>query len=381
MSDVISRRVQTSPTSLAHLPEDIQAEILLHLPSPHHNLLRASQVCGLWRRLVRNPAFLHSFRERRNGTPPLIGVFHDRSFSSNRRFTPVDEDSTATGMFRCSTSWRILDCRHGRVLFLNDEASAGGALLLVWDPMAGGFNVINMPTDWTACHHDELNGAVVCTAGDDDEGRHGDCRASPYLVVLLAGRAPWALVSIYSSVAREWSEPIWYDGLPMWADVRLQPCVVIGTTLYQPLHANHTLSFDLESRNFNVIPHPLETAWMDVQIMKLDGRTLGLVVADNAAFSLHFWEREQAGHWVLRRTVHLDILEPLSAAAATSHGPGNFRSVKLLGACEHGNVIFLEKGISVFLFYLDSLKLKKILFGDAIPLGTLSPYESFYAPR
>ncbi|TVU31185.1 hypothetical protein EJB05_22862, partial [Eragrostis curvula] len=303
MSDLICRLMQTTPTSLAHLPDELQAEILLRLPSPHQHLLRASQACGLWRRLIRNPVFLRSFRERHNGVPPLNGVFHERSFSCNHRYTPVGEDRSA--IFRCPTSLRILDSRHGRVL------SVGRAVLFVWDAMAGILEVITMPSDWTACDHYNLNGAVVCTASDDAQGRHGDCRASPFLVVLISGRAPGAFVIVYSSVGREWSQTIWYDGLPMWADVCPRPCVVIRTTLYQPLHGSHTLSFYLETRNFAVVPHPPETRWMDVRIMKLDGTMLGLVVADNAAFSLHLWAREEAGdRWVLRRTVNLDSSSP-----------------------------------------------------------------------
>ncbi|TVU34408.1 hypothetical protein EJB05_16240, partial [Eragrostis curvula] len=156
----------------------------------------------------------------------------------------------------------------------------------------------------------------------------------------------------------------------------------MGTTLYQPLLGSHTLSFDLETKNFAVVPHPVETAWMDVQIIKLDGRTLGLVVADNADFSLHFWQREEAaGHWVLRRTVHLHTLEPQPALGAASPRTGSLRSVELLGACEFGNVIFLKTRLDTYLFYLDSMQLKKLSSGSTIPLGALSPYESFYAPR
>ncbi|TVU31189.1 hypothetical protein EJB05_22866, partial [Eragrostis curvula] len=168
----------------------------------------------------------------------------------------------------------------------------------------------------------------------------------------------------------------------MWADVCPRPCVVIGTTLYQPLHGSHTLSFNLATRNFAVIHHPPEARWTDAQIMKLDGTTLGLVVADNAAFSLHLWAWEEAGdHWVLRQTVNLDALQPQPALAAAPPRTGSLRSVELLGACEFGNVIFLKTRLDTYLFYLDSMQLKKLSPGNAIPLGALSPYETFFAPR
>jgi hypothetical protein len=153
--------------------------------------------------------------------------------------------------------------------------------------------------------------------------------------------------------------------------------------VYQLLLASYTLCFNLETRSFSVISHPPETKWMDIQIMKLDGTTLGLVVADNASFSLYFWEREdESGDWVLRRTVKLDTLQPMSTVvAAPLATDNNLRSIKLLGACEFGNVIFLGTRSDRFLFYLDSMQLKEISFGRTVSLDTLSPYESFYAPR
>jgi hypothetical protein len=108
---------------------------------------------------------------------------------------------------------------------------------------------------------------------------------------------------------------------------------------------------------------------------------LDLVVADNASFGLDFWERDdETGDWVLRRTVKLDTLQPISTAAAPP-ATGNLISIKLLRACEFGNVIFLGTRSDRFLFYLDSMQLKEISFGRTVSLDTLSPYESFYAPR
>jgi hypothetical protein len=347
----------------------------------HHYLLRASEVCCLWRRLVNHSNFLGHFRERHNGIPPLIGVYHNNCFPSTTRFTLTGADCSATSIFQCRESWRILDCRHGRVLFLDDVELPA---LIVWDPMTARSDRITMPSDLTVYDYDKLSGAVVCTASADANGHHMDCRSSPFLVVLLTGRAPTAVVSVYSSVAGEWSMVVAYHGLPTWADVcPRRPCVVIGNTVYQLLLASYTLCFNLETRSFSVISHPPETKWMDIQIMKLDGTTLGLVVADNASFSLYFWEREdESGDWVLRRTVKLDTLQPMSTVVAAPLATGNnLRSIKLLGACEFGNVIFLGTRSDRFLFYLDSMQLKEISFGRTVSLDTLSPYESFYAPR
>lgn len=371
MSDFIRRHLQTSPVGLTDLPDDLQSDILLRMPLHHHRLRQASQVCPPWRSIV---------RAQHNGIPPLVGVFHSNCFRCNQRFTLTGDDRSATSIFQCQEPWRILHCRHGRVLFLAAEA---GVMLVVWDPMTGSIHRIPMPPNLMVRDYDKLNGAVVCTARDDANGHHGDCRSSPFRLVLLTEGEPGvALVSIYS-VIQKWSQIIAYEGLPMWADVCAQPCVVIGNTVYQPLLGSHTLSFDLQDRSFTVISHPpLETKWMDVLIMKLDGTKLGLLVADNAAFSLHFWEHKDASDWVLRRTVMLSTLQPISSSGAPPPGTSSsMRSIKLLGACEYGNVIFLGIGTDTFEFYLDSMQMKKLLFGHAVPMGTLSPYESFYAPR
>jgi hypothetical protein len=137
---------------LSHLPEELQAEILLRLPLHHHNLLRASQVCRLWRRLINHSDFLGHFRERHNGgIPLLIGVYHNNCFPCNTRFTLTGADCSATSIFQCRESWRILDCRHGRVLFLDADLPA----LIVWDPMTARSDRITMPSDLTVYDYDK----------------------------------------------------------------------------------------------------------------------------------------------------------------------------------------------------------------------------------
>ncbi|CAL4917587.1 unnamed protein product [Urochloa decumbens] len=388
MSDVVSLRKQTSPAELADdLPvlPDTRTEILLRVPPQPRSLQRVSHVCRSWRRLVTDPRFLRSFRALHNGTPPLVGVFHSNIYEGVRRFTPTaGDDPMPARVFDCPAHWRVLDSRHGRVLCLAMARDAtASAMLVVWDPITRMCEHIQMPPDLVVYDYGKLGGAVVCRAGGggNGEGRHGDCRSGPFQVVLLIGRAPRALVSVYSSHTGGWSEVISFDGLPEWADVMPTPGAVIRNTLYHPVFGCHTLAFDLDSKAFAMIPHPPEAKWMDVQVMRLDGGRLGLVVADIFDFSLQLWAREDAGDWVLRWTVQLDTLEPLKAAAAAQPGAGDLRDVKLIGACDYGNVIFLWTRLGSFMFYLDTMELKKLPYDSTMMLGgTLYPYESFFAP-
>jgi hypothetical protein len=385
MSDVVSRRDQTSPAALADdlpVPRDTRTEILLLTPPQPHNLLRVSHVCRQWRRLVADPNFLRRFRARHNDTPPLLGVFHNDGYEGTRRFTPTGKNPAPARVFDCPAHWRVLDSRHGRVLFLAEEARDAPPVLILWDPVTRRCEQIGMPPDWMVYSYSKkLGGTVVCRAGGDSDGRHEDCRAGPFLVVLIIGREPRALVCVYSSEAGKWSETISFDGLPLWADVVPKPGVVIRSTLYQPVSGSHTLAFDLERKAaaFAMIPHPPETKLMDVQNVRLDGVRLGLVVADTVNFSLQLWAREDAGDWVIRWVVALDTLEPLSAAAQP--GAGGLRAVRLIGACDYGNAIFLWTRLGSFIFHLDTMELKELAYDNTrMILGTLYPYESFFAP-
>nr|CAB3494173.1 unnamed protein product [Digitaria exilis] len=240
MSDFVSRQEQTSPAKLADMPGDHWTEIFLHLPPQPHILLRVSHVCRSWRRLTADPGFLRSFRARHNDTPPLAGVFHNICYEGARRFTPITGDGEdplhMRHGFTCPAHWHVLDSRHGRVLFHAVAHGVAPPVLILWDPVTRRCEQIGMPPDWAVYYNydGKLNGAVVCMAGDDGDGRHGDCRSGPFMVVLMIGREPRVLVSVYSSEAGGgWSKAISFHGLPMWAEVVPKPCVVIRNTLYQ----------------------------------------------------------------------------------------------------------------------------------------------------
>nr|CAB3499143.1 unnamed protein product [Digitaria exilis] len=355
MSDFVSRQEQTSPAKLADLPDDHWTEIFLHLPPQPHILLRVSHVCRSWRRLATDPAFLRSFRARHKRTPPLAGVFHNICYEGARRFTPITGDGEdplpLRRGFTCPAHWHVLDSRHGRVLFHAVAYGAAPPVLILWVPLTRRCEQIGMPPDWAVYYNydGKLSGAVVCMAGDDANGRHEDCRSGPFMVVLMIGREPRAMVSVYSSGDGEgWNKAISFDGLPMWAEVEPKPCVVIGDTLYQAVSGSHTLALDLKSSSFTMVPHPPETKWMDVQIVRVDGGRLGLVVANNVEFSLQLWVWNGADDWVQHWMVQLDTLKPLSATAQ----PG----VVDLGA------------------------LKELFYDSTMTSDSLYPYESFFAP-
>ncbi|KAF8722230.1 hypothetical protein HU200_022538 [Digitaria exilis] len=385
MSDFVSRQEQTSPAKLADMPGDHWTEIFLHLPPQPHILLRVSHVCRSWRRLTADPGFLRSFRARHNDTPPLAGVFHNICYEGARRFTPITGDGEdplpLRRGFTCPAHWHVFDSRHGRVLFHALAHGAAPPVLILWDPVTRRCEKIGMPPDWAVYYNydGKLGGSVVCMAGDDADGRHGDCRSGPFMVVLMIGREPRAMVSVYSSEdGGGWNKAISFDGLPMWAEVVPKPCVVIGDTLYQAVSGSNTLAFDLRSSSFTMVPNPPETKWMDVQIVRVDGGRLGLVVANNVEFSLQLWVWKGADDWVQRWRVRLDTLKPLSATAQP--GVVDLGAVNLIGACDYGNAIFLWTRLGSFMLQLDTMELKELSYDSTMTSGSLYPYESFFAP-
>ncbi|KAL6662157.1 hypothetical protein ACP70R_000016 [Stipagrostis hirtigluma subsp. patula] len=333
MSNFVGHRVKFSPAMLAHLPDEVHGEILVRFPANHDSLLRASHVCYPWRRLVKEPDFHRRFRDHYRNSPPLIGVFHNARHKGRRRFIHVGAP-VAAGIFCCRKSWWVLGYRHGRVLFLS------GRELILWDPLTHKLEVV-----------------LVFSCGSN------------------------ASVTVYSSDPSGWSDMVSHHvSEAMCGDVLPERCVVIEKILYQPLSWMYTLSFDLERRRFEIIGHPTVTKWMGHVIMRLDDGVLGLAVADNDKFELRVYALEARG-WVMRRRLHLNKFKPLSDLAK----PGVYtadRLVRVVDACDHGNVIFQHTILGAFLLNVDSVVLKR-LHWDFDPTeweGTLYPYESFFAP-
>ncbi|KAL6870818.1 hypothetical protein ACP4OV_014666 [Aristida adscensionis] len=231
---------------------------------------------------------------------------------------------------------------------------------------------IAMPPVWTRYSYDKINGAVIySTAGE----RRSRSSPSPFKVVLVLWRVARVRVAVYSSETAEWSKVASRNIGMRGGEVLTERCVVVGNTLYQPLLRWHTLSFDLESRRFNVIPHPEELLWRDDRrsmIVKLDNSVLGLVATNSfrLKLDLYVWEDQD---WEMRRTLQLDTLQPLSSRV------NNIRDIKLIGACDHANVVFLWTRHGAFSLNVDSMELKGLAYDQNMTPGTLYPYESFFA--
>lgn len=144
-----------------------------------------------WCRLLCDRAF-----RRRYGAfhraPPLLGYIHNHSISGPRFVSTATPSSLPLKAFGgCSNNgWRVIDCRHGRVLFEAVDPYRNWRNILCWVPDVSPSLVV---WDSGTCEKKLLseapfpgrqffNAAVICAARGCD---HLDCRGGPFLVALV----------------------------------------------------------------------------------------------------------------------------------------------------------------------------------------------------
>lgn len=336
------------------LPDELHPLILKNLPPLPQVLVRASAVCREWRRIVDDPDFLHQYRAR-HGAPLTIGFFHN-SLGLPRRFEHTGDP--ASFPFQPPDdhrTWMFVDCRHGRVLLRDSSWTR----FLVWHPMTGDRHFLKADTH-RFCLHGGCNAALLCAAGDDGEGRHVDCHASPFRVAVVFSQHGRLLAAVFSSLTGHWS-PLTYANMPPASDIRREPCAVVGNTLYQLLFDYLVLTFDMDQGSLAMFKRPRGG---NVRLMKTDGGVLGL--AGVLGSTLRLWARD-ADAWVLRNTVDLSRILPalpmeISYPVVPREGSrfAWMPPVKIIGVAEDGDVLFLWTMVGIFELCGKSMELKKV---------------------
>ncbi|KAK1669779.1 hypothetical protein QYE76_057938 [Lolium multiflorum] len=228
------------------LPEELHLEILKRLlPSPQV-LARASAVCKEWHRVVNDPGFLHELYRARGGAPVTLGFFHNFD-DLHRRFVHVDAAGPAKFAFDSidhkKRKWQFFDCRHGRVL-LHDNWDR----FLVWQPMTGDHHLVSYEGPFSiGGRHTGVALTCECAADDGGDDRGTPCNSSHFRLAVVSNhmRTDCLRASVFSSVTRKWTaSPV----LPLANQIRPEPCVIVGRTLYQPLLDYLVLEFDMDKR-------------------------------------------------------------------------------------------------------------------------------------
>ncbi|KAJ1287556.1 hypothetical protein BS78_02G019200 [Paspalum vaginatum] len=284
--------------------EELIEQILLRLPpeEPAY-LVRAALVCKAWRNMLSDSSrggFLRRYREF-HGTPPMLGYL----LHNNRRPHFVATTSTASpplSMPEASDldiSWGlVLDCRHGRVLIIDDFYSGPNTKLVVWDPITRYMKHLVVPG------HQPYSciGAVLCAI---DRCDHLDCRGGPFRVVLVKMEIfheevpndddlvdAWA--TVYSSETDAWSAAS--SSILARCPIDAVPSLLIGDELYFTSFGRGTpdmLKYDLGSHGLSMI----DTQGVPCGAVAMKAHDGGLGFVAMWGNRLYLMSRQATGGW------------------------------------------------------------------------------------
>uniref|UniRef100_A0ACD5WFP9 Uncharacterized protein n=1 Tax=Avena sativa TaxID=4498 RepID=A0ACD5WFP9_AVESA len=357
-------RSRDSPPAL---PDEFVEEILLRLPPGEPAcVLRASLVCKSWGSAVSNPRFRLRLQEL-HGAPPVLGFLHGWK-EHTPHFIPTTASAFSLAAPDCR-SWRALDSRHGRALFLSEGQPQGAQVLLVWEPITGDEQRVPVPaalqTDLSAGA-----GAVVCAADGCD---HIDCHGGPFRVVVVFADpvifnfipdeenvAMWACM--YSSKTGTWDKPISVHTTLL----HFNHCysVVVGRSLLYFLSNEYMiLEYDLDGCGLTLVDPPnFPSAYDTIRSIRLILSEEGeLRVAEVLKLRLYLWSRPREASdgrealWVQSRGIHLNKLLPIGALATA-----NENDPDLLDYAEAANAIFVGTINGLFTIELQSKRATKV---------------------
>ncbi|KAM0884434.1 hypothetical protein ACQ4PT_030977 [Festuca glaucescens] len=373
---------ETAPVLL----EEILEQIFLRLPPDEPAcLVRASLASKLWLALLTGPRFRSRYREH-HAAPPMLGFLNSTPWGSTEQqeghpaVTETEEGHPAVPPFVSTTGFRARlpdhgwghrdynawDCRHGRVLLgQNNGLLEGARRLAVWDPMTGCRRELQKPevvygeVDEVVYSYGLYAAAVLCAVSSCD---HLACHEGPFRVVhfsltkVVGGDDFVAQVCMSSPETCDCSKPS--SDLAEWSN----PCpgVSVGRDGYieprPPILINEALHLMLSHFCHGAVPY--------AQIIKYDlsSDCLSLIDAPKGG-------------------VNMDNVSILMAMEDGSLGFAHLKSkdIRLLGAVEGSDVIFVTTDLGIYSLNVKSLQDKKISNEEC--LVSLIPYMSFYNTR
>ncbi|XP_047092686.1 uncharacterized protein LOC124704475 [Lolium rigidum] len=365
------------------LPDDLQSEIIEHIPPLPQSLVHASAVCRAWRRIVNDQGFLRRYRVR-HGRPLTMGFFHNsdtipRSFVHVGGFSSFSFERPGENEHR----WKFMDCRHGRVL-LFDESSRQDMRFLVWHPMTGYCHrkIVRQDSFFRLNFlKSNTNAALICAAGCDEDNHYMNCKpTSPFCIAVVSSDSRGRVsANVVSSLTGQWGpESMPVDLLPVGGQIRAEPCAIVNNTMYQPLYDYRVLAYDMGQRTLTSFERPRGG---NVRLMKVDGGArLGLAAAQDLIIRLWVRDTDADGGWVLRKTIDLgELVTDLSMAPLpwTDSRFPVMPPVKIIGVAEEGDALFFWTMVGVFMMCPKSLEITKV-HDTAEGMNIVYPYAAFY---
>ncbi|CAM0875823.1 unnamed protein product [Alopecurus aequalis] len=370
----------------AVLPVELVAEILVRLPprEPAY-LLRASLACKTWGRAVSYPGFrgrLHDLHK----VPPVLGFLHNWEGKGVPRFIRTTASPFSLAAPDCG-SWRALDFRHGRALFLSKGQDAGKELLL-WDPITGVQQRVPVPLaferDNDGAEQLSPTAAVFC-AGAAGGCDHRDCQGRPFRLVFVfsveVGTTYVTSALVYSSETGQWGEPTSTQGvLSMTQGVlsmeftHYSSVLVEMSLLYFMTDNALILEYNLATHNLAVLHPPDQSGYPGrFNILLAEGGGLGF--CQYLYPKLKMWKREASddtdAQWVQSRSIYLVNLPIGDLLEADT-------TVQVMGFAEEADVIFFNMAAGIFTLERQSRQARKV-FGN-YGFCNVIPVVTFYTP-
>jgi hypothetical protein len=362
-----NRRDAEAATTVLDLPDHLFEHILLRLgPSPC--LVRAAAACRSWRGILSDPAFASEYRAL-HGAPPMLGFLYDERYTDDWPFHGDYWVShfVSTASFRSPACedrqhWRVLDSRHGLVLFYTPTLDAQ---FVVCDLVAGDqWEIHADPKCYTIMwwEHDEAkykyasihcNAAVFCAK---DRCDHLDCHGGPFRIALVGsvedGSVSYA--TVYSSETGEWSDISSVQN-PNYINGRGHSAVV-GNKVYVPcLESDSVVEYNIGEQQLSEIDAPFEDQDQNQPYIELMGVEGGMLLfASVVDARLYLWSMEagpnRAENWARRSVIELEPLLP----------PPALFDVSVVGFAEGVGVIFLNTKAGLYTIELNSGQSKKV---------------------
>jgi hypothetical protein len=377
-----AQRGSHSPPALI---DDAMFEIFLRVPADDpKTLVRAAAVCTTWRRILGDLIFTRQYRAF-HGAPPMLGFLlnthHERSWwkGGNMRSEEYLVSSfVSTASFRSPACherrhWRVLDSRHGLVLFHTPKRDENFVVcdLVTYDRWRISASSELSFLIWDDDEDITWNAAVLCAK---DQCDHTYCHYGPFLVALVGSDKEQGIIfaSVYSSETRKWSDMISIEeeGIDMVGNI-----AVAGDKVYSECKLSETIvEYNIGENKlslFDQFDPPVEDEDEDEDLLTLMGVEDGMLLfATVMGPRLYLCSMEagpnEAEEWARRRAIELKPVLP----------PHALFGVSVVGFAEGVGVIFLNTEAGLYTIELSSGRSKKV-HGDK-SVKKVMPYMSFY---
>ncbi|CAN6180905.1 unnamed protein product [Urochloa humidicola] len=378
------------------LMDDLVEEILLRVPpSDPATLIRAGLICKSWRRILSDPDFFRRYHDDlHHRTPPLLGFLHSsgttnssprvHGFVSLVSPSPFSQPSFVSASGDPS-SWRVLDCRHGRVLvFIRTNSRPDDDELVVWDPITGDERHLAPPSHPYDC----AVGAVLCAAADRCD--HRSCHRGPSLVVFVGSSecTTWACVRSSNdddaAAGTTWSRAsaIFHGDINDWASLLAgtERSLLAGDDLYFTAiggSSQMVLKYSLSDRWLGLHLNFLPFWCMENKqvLMTAEDGKLGVAGVSVTGHTLELWSRQTAAGintWTRDRAIELKSMLPIAFGDPPAWTNPEFR---VLAFAEGADTVFISTNAGVFALGLKSGRVKKVL--ETTVSVVVFPYVGF----